>query len=249
MVPFYAFLIYVENANQVLDSSHIIGICARVGRRMTRGSAKGTAVFSAVRGVNEAVLCRLCGTSQTALGTRVSVCLCTALVSPGCVTRPCLHPAGVSFFTDKISIHCVPQAWNGEAMSLLHSWKCFVCLTLNLLPSTHSGSAICSWGCCQVSGLESQFLCLASLGKQNILNLLLENSVVSTTFQMSFLPVHDFYITQAALNLHPWVFLFSHQAVQKMYNLGVISGFFPHPPFPCGFSWITWILLTLNPLS
>lgn len=52
MVPFYAFLIYVENANQVLDSSLILGICARVGRRMTRVSAKRTAVFSAVRGVN-----------------------------------------------------------------------------------------------------------------------------------------------------------------------------------------------------
>lgn len=52
VVPFYAFLMYVENANQVLDSSHMVGICATVGRRMTRVSAKRTVVFSAVKGVN-----------------------------------------------------------------------------------------------------------------------------------------------------------------------------------------------------
>lgn len=42
-MPFYAFLMHMENANQMLDSSHIIDISATVGRRMTRDSVKRTA--------------------------------------------------------------------------------------------------------------------------------------------------------------------------------------------------------------
>lgn len=34
---------HMENANRVLDSSHIIDVCATVGRRMTRDSVKRTA--------------------------------------------------------------------------------------------------------------------------------------------------------------------------------------------------------------
>lgn len=135
-----------------------------------------------------------------------------------------------------------------KPMSLLHSWKCFICLTLNLLPSTCSAQWHLLLRLLSSLFLKSQFLSLASLDKQNILTLLLENSVVSNTFQMALLPVHDFYITQAALSLHPRVFPCSHQAVQKMYHVGVIS-VFSHSPFPRGFSWINWILLTLNPLS
>lgn len=53
----------------------------------------------------------------------------------------------------------------------------------------HTDSALCSWGCCQV--LDS-FL-LRSSDKQNIWNLLLKNSLVSATLQvsLSFLPVHN----------------------------------------------------------
>lgn len=123
-----------------------------------------------------------------------------------------------------------------------------VCLTLNLFPSI--SSAQCHFLLRLLPSLLTQvsILSLASLDEQNILNLLLENSVVSTTFQMSFLPVHDFYITEATLSLHPWVFPFSHQALQKMCHVYVIS-VFPHSPFPRGFRWINWILWTLSPLS
>lgn len=212
---------------------------------------KRTAVFSAVK------KSKLGSAVQTVWGQpdctghsceRVFVC-CNNVTSLCHQSVPALG-WGLSSKIRKISIHFASWAWNGKAdpMSLLHSWKCSVCLTLNLLPSTCSVQWYLLLRLLSSFFLKSQFLSLARSDKENILNLQLESSVVSMTFQMSFLPVHEFYITQAALRLHPWVFPFSLQAVQKMYHAGVISGF-SHSPFPRGFSWINWILLTLNPLS
>lgn len=156
---------------------------------------------------------------------------------------------GVSAFTDKISTRLASQAWNGkgEPMSLLHSWKSFICLTQNLLPST------CSAQCPLLFRLLSSLLPQVSIpffckfGQAEYLEFV----------AWEFCSLHDL---PDVFPSSPW--LLHHQSSSQFASLSIsfhLSGItenvpcrcsvFPHSPFPCGFNWINWIFLTSNPLS
>lgn len=187
-MPSYAFLMHMENADQILDSSHIIGICAPVGRRITKDSVKRTVCLQ------RSQRSRLGSALQSRLWlARLLLVLTWARVCAALMCHPVCACAQMWFSVLPgnrfLSIWLLRlEVVKGSPLVSCTIENVLYTLTKNFgLPDIDS--ALCSWGCCQVF---NSFL-LQRSDKQNIWNLLLENSLASATFQVSlpFLLVRD----------------------------------------------------------